>query len=119
MEITNYTVNELFSKFNIQRDENTDEALFVSIMNGNFNKEIDKIIDANILYNIGKYYQFIKQPDGYNYDLMKKCYLMAIEKGNNNALNNLGCYYRKEKDYENAKKYLTMAVENGVVRSFA
>ncbi len=56
METTNYTANELFSKFNVKCDETTDTELFVSIMNGNFNKDIDENIDPNILFNIGKYY---------------------------------------------------------------
>jgi hypothetical protein len=74
METTNYTVNELFSKFNVKCDENTDKDLFLSIMNGNFNKDIDENTDPNILFNIGKYYKNIKK----NYDMMKKYYLMAI-----------------------------------------
>jgi tetratricopeptide (TPR) repeat protein len=115
MEITNYTENELLSKFNVKCDENTDTELFVSIMNGNFNKDIDETIDANILFNIGKYYQIIKEPSDYNYDMMKKCYMMAINAPHNNghahAMNNLGYhYYEIEKDYQNAIKYYMMAI---------
>ena len=83
METTNYTANELFSKFNVKCDENTDEELFVHIMNGNFNKDIDENTDPNILFNIGKYYKNIEK----NYDMMKKYLMMAIDKGNNNGMN--------------------------------
>ena len=36
---------------------------------------------------------------------MKKYYLMAIELKNNKAINNLVCYYKEIKDYENMIKY--------------
>ena len=29
MEITNYTVNELFSKFNVKCDENKNKSIFI------------------------------------------------------------------------------------------
>ena len=38
---------------------------------------------------------------------MKKYYLMAIEQGNSDAMNNLGYYYQHiEKDYDKMKKIL-------------
>jgi hypothetical protein len=50
----------------------------------------------------------------FNYDLAKKYYLMAIEKGNSQAMNNLGCYYTyTEKNYDLAKKYFLMAIDKG------
>jgi len=64
----------------------------------------DSIID---LY-YGVYYEIKK-----NYEQMKKYYLVAIEKGNVSAMNNLGFYYRDiEKDYERMKTYYLMAIEN-------
>ena len=43
---------------------------------------------------------------------MKKYYLMAIEKGNSVAMNNLAIYYKEiEKDYDNMKKYYLMAID--------
>lgn len=60
-EITNYTYDELLNKFDIKCDDNTNKELFVSIMNNNFNKEIDETTDPNILFNIGKYYQFVEK----------------------------------------------------------
>jgi hypothetical protein len=65
----------------------------------------DSIID---LY-YGVYYEIKK-----NYEQMKKYYLMAIGKGNGNAMYNLGLYYDDiEKDYEQMKKYYLMSIEKG------
>jgi TPR repeat protein len=44
---------------------------------------------------------------------MVKYYQMASEKGNNKAMNNLGLYYEKQKDYDNMVKYYQMASEKG------
>ena len=38
---------------------------------------------------------------------------MAIEKGNSNAMNNLGYYYEEIKEYELMNKYYLMAIEKG------
>ena len=37
---------------------------------------------------------------------------MAIEKGSRIAMNTLGNYYYKKKDYDKMKKYYLMAIEN-------
>ena len=43
---------------------------------------------------------------------MKKYYLMAINKGDSDAMYNLGLYYEYvEKDYEQMKKYYLMAID--------
>jgi tetratricopeptide (TPR) repeat protein len=62
----------------------------------------------------GVYYKIVK-----DYGLMKKYYLMAIDKKNDsNAMNNLGNYYKKvEKDYGLMKKYYLMAISQN--NSFA
>lgn len=44
---------------------------------------------------------------------MKKYYIMAIDKGNNKAMNNLGVYYYYENNYDLMKKYYLMAIKNG------
>ena len=49
------------------------------------------------LFYFGKYHYIKKK-----YDSMKKYYLMAINKGNSKAMNNLGLYYKKQKDYDKA-----------------
>jgi tetratricopeptide (TPR) repeat protein len=64
---------------------------------------------SNEYFNFGWELQNIK-----NYELMKKYYLMAIDKGNLKAMFNLGLYYHFiEKDYEMMKKYYLMATERG------
>ena len=57
---------------------------------------------GELLYSLGNYY-VVKYR---NYDLMKKYYLMAINKGNPDAMNSLGYhYYGHEKNYNLMKKY--------------
>ncbi len=46
---------------------------------------------------------------------MMKYYLMAIDCGNNDAMNNLAIYYQNIKDYDNMMKYFLMAIENNNV----
>ena len=49
-----------------------------------------------------------------DYCRMKEYYQMAINKGNSNAMNNLGVYYEAvEKDYDKMKQYYQMAVSKG------
>jgi len=79
-----------------------------------------KIFEPNInntdyvddLYYLGIYYQHIKG----DYDLMKKYYLLAMEKGNSNAMHKLGLYHQwigNEKNYKLMKKYYLMAIKKG------
>jgi TPR repeat protein len=57
------------------------------------------------------WYESVVKKDNEN---AKKYYMMAIEKGNDSAMNNLAFLYEDvEKDYENAKKYYLMAIEKG------
>jgi TPR repeat protein len=44
---------------------------------------------------------------------MIKYYLMAIDKGNHKAMNNLGFYYYQQKDYDNMVKYYLIAIDKG------
>ena len=49
-----------------------------------------------------------------DYELAKKYYVMAIECGNSDSMNNLGHYYATiDKNYELAKKYYVMAIDGG------
>jgi hypothetical protein len=105
MTITNYTFDELINKYNIECYN--DRELFVKIMNGNFNNSA--IVDDNILFHIGYYYNMIKK----DYNLMKKYYKMAIQYNNSNAMYNLGYYYYIKKDYKSMKKYYIMAIKRG------
>lgn len=62
------------------------------------------------LYYIGLYYNYVKV----NPELMKKYYLMAIERGDLEAMNDLGYYYHfREFNPELMKKYYLMAIERG------
>jgi hypothetical protein len=62
------------------------------------------------LYYLGYYYSHTE----INYALMKKYYLMAIDKGNSLAMHNLGYYYEIiEKNYDLMKKYYHMAIDKG------
>jgi len=62
---------------------------------------------ALAMNNLGIYYDEVEK----NYDLMKQCYLMAIELKDTSAMNNLGFYYEEiEKDYDLMKKYYLMAI---------
>ena len=108
-EITNYTFDEIIHKFEIKCDENTEKDLFVSIMNGNFDKQIDDNTDPNILFNIGKYYQKIIK----DYDMMKKYYCIAVDCGNTCAMDNLGNYFKEIKDYDMMEEYYLMAIDKG------
>jgi len=62
--------------------------------------------NMEMLY-FGLYYRIHKDDEN-----MKKYWLMAIEKGDDNSMYNLGTYYHiVKKDNENTKKYLLMAIE--------
>ena len=62
------------------------------------------------LFNLGYKFQYKE----YNYDEMKKYYLMAIDKGSSKAMNALGLYYQyTEPNYNQMKKYYLMAIEYG------
>src|SRR5436190_1874763 len=71
------------------------------------NSNIKNIPDNDMLYLYLGIFNFIKK----NYDEMKKYYLLAIEKNNMMAINNLAYYYYKEKNYEEMKKYCVMALD--------
>jgi len=73
------------------------------------NNIIDNNLSGVVLLYYGVYYRIHK-----NYDLMKKYYLMAIEMGNSNAMNNLAVHYETvEINYDLMKKYYLMAIDNG------
>ena len=45
--------------------------------------------------------------------MSEEYYLMAIDKGDIDAMNNLGILYENEQKYEFAEKYYLMAIEKG------
>ena len=66
------------------------------------------------MYRLGLYYKNIY----YNYDLMKKYYLMSINNGNINTMYKFGLYYEKEEiNYELMKKYYLMAIKEGNLKA--
>jgi len=65
--------------------------------------------NTNASQNIASLYYLMGE-----YDLSEKYFLIAVEKGDDIAANNLGFYYQNIKeDYENAKKYYKLAEERG------
>jgi TPR repeat protein len=91
------------------------ESFIDSYSRKNYNLFIKNIIfEPNInntddLYYLGVYYQYIKK----DYDLMEKYFLMATEKGNFYAANQLGIYYTNIENYDLMKKYYLQAIEKG------
>ncbi len=85
----------------------------------NFEKalaEINKIeneADGVKFFFIGVLY-WTKQ----DYENAEKYYLLAIEKGSVDAMNNLGLMYQNKQDYKNAEKYYLKAIENKNVNSY-
>ena len=107
------SINQINKKFNLDIDiEQKYYDIILRIFNGNLN-DIN-LNDGNIINYVGLYYEYVK----HNLDEAKKYYLMAIENGNAEAMNNLTYYYEDiEKDYDEAKKYYLMAVEKGCIIS--
>ena len=72
------------------------------------NLDIDKYDLYKYMLNRIGYYAFNLG----EYDIAKKMWLMAIEKGNDQAMCNLGLYYKKiEHNYDEMKKYYLMAID--------
>jgi TPR repeat protein len=76
------------------------------------------LVNHNINHtnNTDKYYLYV----GWYYDNMKhnyeeaiKYYLLAIDKGNYIAMNNLAHYYNVENNYKEAIKYWLLAIDKG------
>jgi tetratricopeptide (TPR) repeat protein len=120
MEPTNYTLEQLTTKYNLTCIDEDDEELFVSIMNGNFDTNINTETANPLMLNyIGLYYEFVE----INYDEMKKYYIILIDYAKYNpsdyasysALYNLGNYYKDiEKNYEMMEKYYLMLLDNAL-----
>jgi hypothetical protein len=79
-------------------------------INNSIEKEKIQVDKSEDIYKLGYHYQYTEQ----NYELMKKYYLMAIDKGHIDAMNYLGHYYQEiEHNYELMKKYYLMAIDKG------
>ena len=105
------TLEQLYNFYNFNLDDLNQninyEKEILDIFN---NKNIELYInDKNLCCWIGKYY--FEEKD---YHESVKYYLMAIEKSDSTAMNNLGYYYQFiKKDYDNMKKYFLMAINKG------
>jgi TPR repeat protein len=74
------------------------------------NNIIDHTIECgNYYYIVGLYCYHIHK----NCDEMIKYYLMAIEKGNSDAMYQLGYYYKNITNYDEMIKYYLMAIQKG------
>uniref|UniRef100_A0A6C0H5E6 RING-type domain-containing protein n=1 Tax=viral metagenome TaxID=1070528 RepID=A0A6C0H5E6_9ZZZZ len=106
-------IEEIDKKYCLKlRYLNYNENMVLSVFNSSEIKEEDyDLTDSYVLVIIGLYYLCVKKDN----ENAKKYYLIAIEKGNERAMNNLGYLYYDLKDYENAKKYWLMGMEKGDV----
>ena len=88
--------------------DNDIKSKILDIFNGYYEEtQFDNIL---IFLWIGIYHEKITK----NYELMKKYYLMAIEKGCSIAMKKLGYYYNHiEINYDLMEKYYLMAIEKG------
>lgn len=92
------------------KEEKVYEDIIIDI-HDSFVLDINKydITNGYILFFIGEYYEF----KNINYNEMIKYYLMAIDKDNINAMNNLARHYESIHDYDNTVKYYLMAIDKG------
>lgn len=67
------------------------------------------IDDSEYLFYIGLYYNNIKA----EFEESKKYYKLAIEKGNNKAMNNMAIIFYNAGEYDEAEKYYKMAEQYG------
>ena len=110
---TNYTLAEICNKYNFKLDDCEDKDLFVSVINGKFDKDVD-YDDPIILTYIGLYYQRVKQSNEFDYKSMEKYFLKAINHANkhiNIAMYYLGHYYCINKQYDLMEKYYLMYLD--------
>lgn len=119
---TDYTLDEIIKKYNITLEEGYNTDLFLSILNGKFNKYTDST-DPIILAYIGMYYQLVKQSTEYDLKSMEKYYLKSLEYCGdiNDPINygfkyyvmySLGRYYQITKDHVLMDKYYQMVINS-------
>jgi tetratricopeptide (TPR) repeat protein len=109
MDIQYRTLNDIAKKFRlpIKNEDIEHTSKILEIFNSENLEKIDVDFDNLIILNwIGLYYKNIK-----NYGKMIEYYLIAINKGDSNAMFNLACYYNLINNYEEMKKYYLMAIE--------
>jgi TPR repeat protein len=77
----------------------------------------DKYGNKDAAFFLGKIYGYDYVSD-INYELAKKYYLMAIEKGNIEVYHYLGLLCKNAKKYELANKYYLMGIEKGNIMAY-
>src|SRR5437867_3039839 len=108
-------IKNILSKYNCNYIEINNQNSLGRIHNLLLNKLLfEPSNDIEMLY-LGIYYHTIEQ----NYDLMVKYYLMAIDKDNYIAMDNLASYYEIIENYNLAEKYYLMSINKGNVNSMA
>ena len=86
-------------------DEQSIKKIYDLLIN---NIIVEPINDIEYLY-FGFYYQEVIK----DFEIMLKYYLKAIQKGNSDAMFNLGSYYKEQGDYKQMEKYYLEAINNG------
>ena len=98
-----------------QREKNISEYLKQLIDGGKIDEsleEIDKLLKIN--EPLGLFRKGYLHYKTHDYDNAERYYLMAIEKGQVDAMNNMAIlYYYVKKDIVLAERYYLMAIENG------
>ena len=95
------TIREINKKIDVFEKENPQKAI-------NLINYVENAEDGWKENNIGIIYDNQEK-----YDLAEKYYLMAIDKGYENAMCNLGFLYYNQEKYDLAEKYYLMAIEKG------
>jgi len=95
-----------------QREQLIDKIYNFIFIDQTYNEDELNDCELGILYHhIAKFYK-----EKNDFENAEKYYLIAIENGNANAINNLAYLYKTQKDYVNALKYffwvLMMVIQN-------
>ena len=85
------------------------------VTNNDFNKCLAKLNQIKDKESISSIYALVYHLGLKEYDKAEKYYLKAIEKGNVDALFNIGNLYSDQKEYDKAEKYYLKAIEKGNV----
>jgi TPR repeat protein len=100
-------MDEIENKYCFDFKNDIDEKKIISLFKHDI---IEEYNDGKYWYYVGLYYERKIE----NYDLMKKYYFMAIDKGNTEAMVGLGeYYYLIENNCDLMKKYYFMAIDKG------
>ena len=115
-------IKEWAKSYSMQRSKeiiDLDREIGIDIKNKQYGNALTKLSqfkdvdEAKSYFGIGLVYDLKK-----DYDKAEQYYLMAVEKGDDDAMVNLGILYKNvKKDYDKAEQYYLMAVEKGNERA--